>query len=117
MRKTRAEWEAWIAEIAAGRPAREISRREGLRHETLLWWKWRIGRDREAKVKTKKSNAAKKPITRALATFLPVESLERHHAPTSHEVTIEVAHVALHVPVGADPRYVAALVHAIHASC
>lgn len=115
MRRTRAEWEAWVDEIAKGRPAKEISRREGLRHETLIWWKWRIGRDRRSK--TKKSGASRKPTTQALATFLPVESFDLHHAPTLHEVTIEVAQVALHVPVGADPRYVAALVHALHASC
>ena len=114
MRRMRAEWAAWIAEIAAGGSATEISRREGLRHQTLLWWKWRLGH--EQRVATKKG-ARERSEKRALTAFLPVEARAVQIASVSLDVIVELPHLAVRVPVGADLGYVAALVHALRAPC
>ena len=114
MRRTRAEWAAWVAEIAAGGSAVEISRREGLRHQTLLWWKWRLGH--EQRVATK-PGARKTPKKQALTAFLPVEANALQIASVSQDVIVELPHLAVRVSIGADPRYVAALVHALRAPC
>jgi hypothetical protein len=103
-----------VAEIAAGGSATEISRREGLRHQTLLWWKWRLGH--EQRVATKQG-ARKRSQKQALTAFLPVEAHALQIASVSHDVIVELAHLAVRVPVGAEPGYVAALVHALRAPC
>ena len=114
MRRTRAEWAAWVAEIAAGGSATEISRREGLRRQTLLWWKWRLGH--EQRVTTKKGTK-KSAAKQALTAFLPVESQALQITAASHDVIVELSHLAVRVAVGTDPGYVAALVHALRAPC
>ena len=128
MRRTRAEWAAWVAEVAAGGSATEISRREGLRRQTLLWWKWRLGH--EQRVATKKGTK-KSAAKQALTAFLPVESQalqitaashdphrgRAEHEQDQHDVIVELSHLAVRVAVGTDPGYVAALVHALRAPC
>jgi transposase-like protein len=103
-----------VAEIAAGVSATEVSRREGLRHQTLLWWKWRLGH--EQRVATKKG-ARERPEKQALTAFLPVETNALQFSAAPHDVIVELPHLAVRVPVGADPGYVAALVHALRAPC
>lgn len=114
MRRTRAEWAAWVTEIAAGGSAAEISRREGLRHQTLLWWKWRLGHEQRVAAKRRPRKTVEK---QALAAFLPVEAHAVQIAPVSHDVIVELPHLAVRVTVGADPGYVAQLVHALRAPC
>ncbi len=114
MRRTRAEWAAWVAEIAAGGSAVEISRREGLRRETLLRWKWRLGHEQRA---ADKKSVKKSSVKHALTSFLPIETQALPIAASPHDVVVELPHLAVRVAVGADPRYVAALVHALRAPC
>lgn len=100
-------------EIAAGGSSAAIARREGLRHQTLLWWKWRLGHERR-EVGTKPARAR---APKQLATFLRVEEASVHPAACVVEVTLELAEVTLRVPVGVEPRYVAALVGALRTPC
>ena len=103
-----------MAEIAAGGSATDISRREGLRHQTLLWWKWRLGHEQRGATKKR---ARKSPAKQALTAFLPVEANALQLSSASHDVIVELPHLAIRVPVGAAPGYVAALVHALRAPC
>ena len=84
--------------------ATETSRREGLRHQTLLWWKWRLGHERRAAAD--KKSVKKTAVKHALTSFLPIEAQAQALpiASSPHNVVVELPHLAVRVAVGADPR-------------
>ena len=108
-RRSRDSWRQLVAE--AERTTYEATaRRHGVRAKTLRWWQWNL-RD-EPRV----------GAAGAVASFLPV--VVRPTMPVAisaqpnDEVAIELAAgVRVRVPVGVDPRYVAALVGALRSVC
>ena len=110
IRRSRAEWEALIREMeASGQSVARFSARRGLKAETLQWWRWKLQRA--------------EPVSRnAKASFrlMPVDVIESAAAadvwnPAS--IDVSVGDIAVRVPVGTEPAYVASLIAALRARC
>lgn len=103
-RHDRGFWERACGEVERGAKVSEVARRLGVRAGTLSWWRWRLGRE------------APKPRRPKRAEFLPVVMAEPvRSAPAV--VQVEASGVRLHLEVGTDVGYVAALVAAIRTTC
>lgn len=76
----RAEWTQRIQRWqASGLTAREFAEREGLRAQSLAWWKWKLG------------SAVSDSAVSAPTTFLPVRVVESAPARVSAGEAFEVA--------------------------
>jgi hypothetical protein len=96
-RHARSFWVGLLEEVAAGRSVVEVARRHRVRERTLRWWQWKLGR---AEIVSQR--------------LLPVVV-----APTRMPTHVVVAAGAssLHVEVGTDIAYVAALARALREAC
>lgn len=100
-------WERACREIRRGGRVSEVAARLGVRSGTLSWWLWKLRGERSGR----KAGARTR--------FLPVvvsEPLATTPTP-ARGLTLEVGGVRVHVEVGTDVAYVAALVRAIRAAC
>jgi transposase-like protein len=102
-RHDRGFWERACREVERGAKVGEVARRLGVRAGTLSWWHWNLRRE------------GRTP-RRARAAFLPVVIAEPT-LPAPAVVRLEASGVRVHVEVGTDVRYVAALVAAIRTTC
>lgn len=101
IRRSRAEWLKLIDEWrASGRTVERFCSKLGIRPATLKWWAWKIGADKLAA-----------PATSAL---VPVNVAARLVSPGA-TFELELHEVRLRFETGTDPRYVAALAHALAA--
>lgn len=104
-RRSREQWAAILEELAAsGESAEGFCRRRGIRRETLSWWKWNLAR-------TSRSSPSRG------IRLLPVAVSSEAPAPRSRGILIELADVSVHVEVGTDVAYVAALVESLRRRC
>jgi transposase-like protein len=103
-RHDRGFWERACREVERGAKVGEVARRLGVRAGTLSWWLWKLRQDGQTPRRTRG------------AAFLPVVIDERT-LPAPAVVHLEASGVRLHVEVGTDVRYVAALVAAIRSTC
>jgi transposase-like protein len=107
VRHDREFWERACREIRRGGKVSEVAARLGVRSGTLSWWLWKLRGER----------AGRKAGART--RFLPVvvsEPLTTTPLPT-RSVALEFDGVRVHVEVGTDVAYVAALVRAIRSAC
>jgi transposase len=76
----RAEWTQRIRRWqASGLTAREFAEREGLREQSLAWWKWKLG------------SAVSESAVSASTTFLPVRVVDISPVPVPAAEAFEVA--------------------------
>ncbi len=107
-RRSREQWAAVIEELAAsGESAEAFCRSRGLRRSTLSWWKWTLARASD-----------NRSSTASAIRLLPVAVSSEGPGPTrSRGITIELADVRVHLEVGTDVAYVAALVESLRRRC
>ena len=103
-RHDREFWKRACREVERGAKIGEVARRLGVRAGTLTWWLWKLRQEVRTPGRTRR------------ATFLPVV-LAEPTLPAPTVVQLEASGVRLHVEVGTDVRYVAALVAAIRTTC
>jgi len=103
-RHERGFWERACREVDRGAKVGEVARRLGVRAGTLSWWRWKLRQEGRTPRRTRG------------AAFLPVVIAEPT-LPAPVVVQLEANGVRLHVEVGTDVRYVAALVAAIRTTC
>lgn len=118
-RRGREFWERASAEVDAGATLDTVARRLGVKVNTLKWWRWRLRADqRKSKSSSRRKAVGKLPRRRAKPQghFLPVV-VRDVPAPVADAVAVVVDGVRIHVPIGADPIYVARLVEALRARC
>lgn len=118
-RRGREFWERASAEVDAGASLDTVARRLGVKSSTLKWWRWRLRADQRKSDSKSRRKAPAKPFrrrTKRQEHFLPVV-VRDVPAPVADAVAVVVDGVRLHVPIGADPAYVARLVEALRARC
>lgn len=118
-RRDREFWEQASADVDAGATLDTVARRLGVKVNTLKWWRWRLGAEQRKSKSSSRRKAPAKPRRRRAKPpghFLPVV-VRDVPAPVADAVAIVVDGVRIHVPVGADPVYVARLVEALRARC
>jgi len=98
-RRTRAVWKKLVGEWqASGKTAEQFSARHDIKPSTLKWWAWNFAGELEAS-------------SRSVA-LVPVK-VAAHGHPSIGTFDVEVRDVRFRFEGGADPRYVAAIVHAV----
>jgi transposase-like protein len=103
VRHDRGFWERACREVERGAKVGEVASRLGVRAGTLSWWRWNLRRE----------GRTPRP---ARTAFLPVVIAEPT-LPAPAVVQLEASGVRVHVEVGTDVLYVAALVAAIRTTC
>lgn len=98
---TREFWERVVAEVspARGLTLEVVAARHQVRPKTLAWWRWSLARE----------GRRRGPLPRLLPVVISPGSRTRERA----RVEVDVANGRLHVDVGVDPAYVAALARAL----
>ena len=106
VRRSREFWGRLVAEVDAS-PLKEVARRHRVEPATLKWWRWELRRSEPSRT------GETKLLPVVLSGGAPLRA-----SVDSGVVTIEVAGgIAMRVPIGADPGYVAALVAAVRSAC
>jgi transposase-like protein len=107
IRHDREFWERACRELEGGAKIDHVAARLGVRPRTLQWWSWKLRNTRSGRKTTRR------------ARFLPVVVSESSAAVPfpSKPMVLEVDGVRVHVEVGTDIEYVAALVRAMRATC
>lgn len=101
IRRSRAEWLKLIGEWrAGGKTAEQFCSRLGIRPATLKWWAWKTDGEHVAAPR----GAALVPVNVASRLVAGVATFE-----------VELGEVRLRFETGTDPRYVAAVAHALAA--
>lgn len=105
-RRERKFWRRLWAKVEAGSSVAEVARRYGVSDRRLKWWCWKLRAEQRAGQESTEA-------PRLLPVVLREPDLAVSAAP--RELVIEWREVRVHVPVGADTGYVAALLGALRA--
>jgi transposase-like protein len=108
-RRSRGEWEKFVAEAEREGSIEIVAARHGVVPKRLVWWRWWLAREKRTKTRPKTERSSKR--AHAEPRLLPIE-LESTPVPSSANVAIEieVRDIKVRVEFGTAPAYVAALV-------
>ena len=84
----------------------EFCAKHELVDRTFGWWRWRLGSDGRS------ANRGTNDVR-----LVPIDVVKTTALPRANVVLLAVAGVELHVEVGTDPTYVAALVTELRSPC
>ena len=108
-RKSRGQWAKIIAAFErSGLPIEEFCTRRGIKPGTLRWWRWQLG-DREPAAPTSEVRLVPVDVVGDRPGVAPVAG--------PRGLVIGVAGVSVHVEIGTDAAYVAALVAELGRRC
>jgi transposase-like protein len=109
-RKIRKEWAVLFAKFEeSGESIEAFSRRHGVAAKTLRWWRWRLGRSEGKTARTRDVRLL------AVEVQAPTPTISESRVPTTLDVVVGDVH--LHVEIGTEPGYVAALVAELRRRC
>ena len=108
-RRSRAEWEQLVREVARVGSVDEVARRHGVRRGTLAWWRWQLARGTVAHSATKRSAVQQIPVR--------VRAEAAESEPVDDVIEVAVRGAIIRVRVGQDVGYVAELAAALAARC
>jgi transposase-like protein len=100
VRHDREFWERACREVHQGAKVSDIARRLGVSPRTLQWWSWKLRQE-----------------PAGTTAFLPVVATEHPVVTSTMPLELEANGVRIRVEIGADVRYVAALVAALRGTC
>jgi len=105
-RRNRQEWARLVAAFERSRfSMAEFCTRHELVERTFGWWRWRLG--------SEKRSAKRETDVR----LVPIDIVKPTLQPRANVVLLAVAGVEIHVEVGTDTAYVAALVTELRSRC
>jgi hypothetical protein len=106
VRRSRAQWSEMLSRFeASGEPMARFCARHRLSPGTFAWWRWRL-RDEQP-------DGAERGEVRLVAVDIPTAPA----ADAASTIRIGLGALDVHVEVGTDVAYVAALVDALRSRC